>query len=275
MAGAVKDLEGNGVAAVASLDTFTVAIGSSPPPLPPANVFNGTTNADSLTGTSGADALYGFGGNDKLDGKGGADVLTGGAGNDIFFVDNVGDMVVEEAGGGTDRVESYKTFTLSAQVENLLLRGGDPVNGTGNTLANALTGNIAANVLAGLDGQDTLAGAGGNDVLSGGSGNDAFVFNTALNGTTNVDQITDFTAGADKLHLDNAIFTAVGANGALAPGAFHLGAVAAQADDRILYDQGTGALSYDADGSGTVAAAIRFAILTTKPALTSTDFLII
>jgi Ca2+-binding RTX toxin-like protein len=173
--------------------------------------------------------------------------------------------VVEEAGGGTDRIESYKTFTLSAQVENLLLRGGEAVNGTGNTLANALTGNIAANVLAGLDGQDTL---------TGGSGNDAFVFNTALNATTNVDQITDFIAGVDKLHLDNAIFTAVGANGALAAAAFQLGAAALRSDDRIIYDQGTGALSYDADGSG-AGAAIRFAILTTKPTLTSTDFLII
>ena len=220
VAGAVKDLAGNGVAGVASFDTFKVTSGSStppPPPPPPPNAINGTSGADSLTGTSGADALYGLGGNDKLDGKGGADVLTGGAGNDIYFVDNVGDTVVEEAGGGTDRVESFVTFTLSAQVENLLLRGGAIINGTGKTLANALTGNIAANVLAGLDGQDTL---------TGGSGNDAFVFNTALNATTNVDQITDFTAGADKLHLDNAVFTAVGANGVLAAAAFQLGAVA-------------------------------------------------
>lgn len=267
--GAVSDLAGNGVVGVASFDTFKVAIGSSPP----ANAITGTEGVDSLTGTSGSDVMYGLGGNDKLDGKSGADALTGGTGNDIYFVDNVGDTVMEEAGGGTDRIESFVTYTLPTQVENLLLRGGSIINGTGNDLANGLTGNTSANVLSGLGGNDTLAGAGGNDVLTGGSGNDVFVFNTGLNATSNVDQITDFLPGSDKIHLDNAVFTAVGANGALAAGAFQLGA-AAQAEDRILYDQGTGALSYDADGSG-AGAAIRFATLTNKPALASTDFLII
>ena len=49
--------------------------------------------------------------------------MTGGAGNDTYVVDNAGDVVTEAASGGTDTVESSITFTLGAEVENLLLTG--------------------------------------------------------------------------------------------------------------------------------------------------------
>ncbi len=109
-------------------------------------------------------------------------------------------------------------------------------------------------------------------MLTGGAGADSFVFDTAL-GPTNVDQISDFTAGADKIKLENAIFTALTSTGALAAGAFQLGSAASEADDRVVYNQSTGALLYDADGSG-AAAAVQFATLTSKPAVTASDFLV-
>ena len=43
-----------------------------------------------------------------------ADTLIGGLGNDIYAVDNVGDVVTEKAGEGTDTVKSSVTYTLSA-----------------------------------------------------------------------------------------------------------------------------------------------------------------
>ena len=46
------------------------------------------------------------------------------------------------------------------------------------------------------------------------------------------------------------------------------------ADDRILYDKATGALSYDADGSG-AQAAVQFAVIDTKVALTGADFFVV
>ena len=55
------------------------------------------------------------------------------------------------------------------------------------------------------------------------------------------------------IHLDNAVFTGLAA-GALAAGAFNTGAAASQADDRIIYNAATGALLFDADGSGAGAA---------------------
>ncbi|HWT13405.1 MAG TPA: hypothetical protein VN231_11670, partial [Allosphingosinicella sp.] len=55
--------------------------------------------------------------------------------------------------------------------------------------------------------------------------------------------------------------------------AFRQGAAAADASDRIVYDQATGQLFYDGDGSG-AAAQILFATVAAGTALTSADFIV-
>ena len=155
------------------------------------------------------------------------------------------------------------------------MTGSTAINGTGNSLANALTGNSGNNVLTGADGNDVLNGAGGNDTLNGGAGADSFVFNSALNGATNVDTIVGFSVVDDKIRLENGVFTALTTLGTLSPDAFYIGAAAHDATDRILYNSGTGALSYDADGSGAVAS-VRFATLSTGlTTLANTNFVVI
>src|SRR5207247_965968 len=98
---------------------------------------------DLLFGGGGDDNLNGGDGNDLLDGGSGADTMTGGLGADTYVVDNAGDVVTENAGEGTDTVQSAITYTLGANVENLTLTGASAINGTGNTLDNVLTGNSA------------------------------------------------------------------------------------------------------------------------------------
>jgi Ca2+-binding RTX toxin-like protein len=136
----------------------------------------------------------------------------------------------------------------------------------------------------GVAGADTLLGGGGSDLLdgglaadmlTGGAGQDSFRFSTAL-GAGNIDRITDFNVANDSILLDNLIFTEVGGDGALALGAFFRSAagVAQDASDRIIYDTDSGGLSYDADGTGTVAA-IQFARLGTNLNLSAADFVVI
>ena len=88
------------------------------------------------------------------------------------------------------------------------------------------------------------------------------------------DKITDFSVRDDTVALDNAIFKAVGADGLLAASAFHIGAAAHDANDRIIYNSDTGALIYDSNGSA-AGGAIQFATLTPHLALTNADFQII
>jgi serralysin len=64
------------------------------------------------------------------------------------------------------------------------------------------------------------------------------------------------------------------ANGVLAASAFHIGAAAADALDRIIYNSTTGALSFDADGVGG-AAAVQFADLSANLAMTNGDFFVV
>jgi Ca2+-binding RTX toxin-like protein len=252
-----------------------------------ANTITGNGAANALNGGAGNDSLVGGGGADTLTGSLGDDTLVGGAGNDTYVVSGK-DQLSEASGGGTDTVKSGGSFTLGANLEKLILTGSANAGGTGNGGANTLSGNAGANSLSGLGGADTLFGLGGNDALrggtgndtlNGGGGNDAFVFDTALNATGNVDRIADFVHGADRIRLDDDVFTALAGATALTAAQFRSGAgvtTAADADDRILYDTSTGALYYDRDGNGSAAAAIKFAVLAGSPdALSASDFAVI
>ncbi|MFN9546276.1 MAG: calcium-binding protein, partial [Cyanobacteriota bacterium] len=130
------------------------------------------------------------------DGGAGADTMTGGAGNDTYTVDNVGDVVLELPGAGTDEVRSSISYVLGLSVENLALLGSVNHSATGNAEANLIIGNAGNNVIIGALGQDTL---------TGNAGADAFVFqrveetgNTQASG----DRITDFqSAQSDRIDL--------------------------------------------------------------------------
>ncbi|RSU56277.1 calcium-binding protein [Sphingobium yanoikuyae] len=214
--------------------------------------------------------LTGNSGNNRLRGFGGEDYMAGGAGNDIYHVNSWGDQVVEAPGGGTDLIVSSISIDLLAlpDVENVTLVNRWNINLNGNALDNVLTGNSGDNVIRGF---------GGNDVLSGGAGRDSFGFDAAP-GSGDLVQITDFSVADDIILLSHDQFGPIGSGsggwGSLDPDAFVIGNVAADANDRILYDSATGALFYDADGNG-AGAAVQFALLTAGLALTSADFNVI
>jgi Ca2+-binding RTX toxin-like protein len=124
--------------------------------------FTGTQNSNG-TGNGSVNTIIGNVGNNILDGAAGIDKLIGGLGDDIYIVSDIGDLVVEAVGEGVDLVKSsLADYTLTAQVENLLLVG-NAIKGTGNDLVNTITGNAADNVLDGAAGADKLIGGLGSD----------------------------------------------------------------------------------------------------------------
>jgi len=135
------------------------------------NKLEGQDGDDSLAGGIGVDTLLGGAGKDTLDGGAGNDTLNGGADDDTYIVDSLGDVLVEAAGGGFDRVRSYVDYTLGAQFERLDLLGAARV-GTGNALANDIYGGSGGDTLSGLDSDDRLYGNNGQDSLDGGNGVD-------------------------------------------------------------------------------------------------------
>ena len=170
-------------------------------------LFGGTGN-DILNGGDDNDVLNGEDGTDTLNGGLGADTMNGGAGNDTFVVDNVGDLVTEALGGGTDLVRtSLTSYQLGANVENLTYTGTANFTGTGNALANIITGGV---------GSDLLNGGAGADRLVGGAGNDTYVVDAALDvvvevlggGTDTVQtSLASYTLGAN---VENLTYTGVG-----------------------------------------------------------------
>ncbi|MDX2212473.1 MAG: calcium-binding protein [Oculatellaceae cyanobacterium bins.114] len=128
-----------------------------------ANTITGNLGDNQIFGMGGNDILYGNGGDDELDGGFGSDRLIGGAGYDIYYIDNVGDAIVEDSTEPVGFNEAFSTvsYTLSSHIFGLTLEGSANLNGTGNDWDNLLVGNIGRNTLDGGLGADTMVGGGG------------------------------------------------------------------------------------------------------------------
>jgi len=230
-----------------------------------------------LAGNELDNTLVGGNGDDTLIGGLGNDMLNGGIGNDRFYVDSAGDQVLEAAGGGADAVYASVDYSLATGQEVETLRADASATGlvlTGNEFNNTLAGSVSDDTLQGGIGDDTINGGNGRDTLVGGTGIDSFIFNTTL-GAGNVDTIQDFTVADDLFKLSRAAFSAGGlAPGALAASRFVVAAAAQDTSDRLIYNASSGALYYDADGTG-ARAQVQFAQLDTGLALTNNQFVVI
>jgi len=278
-----------------------------------ANTLTGTAFADTLDGGAGADKLVGGAGNDlylvDLDASGAMrDTVLESLNSGFDTVELQGDLVNTSLasltlGANLEALDASLTTINASNLPSLLvlntafpylpvspsttLPGVGLLNLSGNALNNLLSGNAANNRLNGAAGNDTLAGGAGNDTLVGGAGNDVlvggtgadcFVFDTAPNASNNLDTVSDFTMNLDRLQFSRAAFTSLGSvNGLLSRSLFYAANDASRghdADDRLIYNTSTGALYYDADGSGPLAA-IQVAVLTGQPAVLFSDIQII
>ena len=178
---------GGGTDTVFSAESLTLA----------ANVENLILIGTAVNGTGNDDANI-------LTGNGEANVLTGLGGNDLYRVGS-GDRVVEAVDGGNDTVESSVSYTLEANVENLILTG-TALEGFGNGGANYIQGNDGSNGLFGQGGADTLAGGGGDDKYYVGSDGLAIILEAADAGNDYVVVDNDYTLGAniEELYADTS-----------------------------------------------------------------------
>lgn len=132
----------------------------------PSNIENltllGSSNING-TGNNLNNILLGNSKNNILDGSSGIDTMIGGAGDDIYVVNHSNDKIIENLGEGIDTVRTFISWSLKANIENLVLLGASAINGPGNELNNIITGNVASNILDGGSEADTLIGGSGND----------------------------------------------------------------------------------------------------------------
>ncbi|RSB96643.1 RTX toxin [Rhizobium sophoriradicis] len=178
----------------------------------------GNSLDNKITGGSGDDTLSDGTGNDILSGGWGDDSLSGGIGNDTYVVWDTGDIVIEDADEGIDAVQtSLASYTLSANVENLVNVARTAFAGSGNNLNNTITGGAAIDILSGGAGDDTLNGGAGADTLIGGTGNDTYIVDNASEVVTeNANEGTDTVQTALATYalaenVDNLTYTGTAA----------------------------------------------------------------
>ncbi|WP_333703316.1 calcium-binding protein [Sphingobium yanoikuyae] len=122
------------------------------------------TGFENIRGSAFDDRLTGDDHSNTISGLDDADVMIGLFGDDVYYVDNVGDKVVEKAWDGYDTVIAAVDYTLSSHVEALTLSGRANIDAIGNGLDNVLTGNVGNNRLRGGAGADTMIGGAGDDI---------------------------------------------------------------------------------------------------------------
>ncbi|MEH1950279.1 MAG: trypsin-like serine protease [Nostoc sp.] len=164
-------------------------------------------------------------------------------------------------------VSSTVSSPLTAREENLTT-GTANINETGN---NQLNGGNSNDILIGGSGNDTFVGALGNDTLTGGTGSDVFIINTPAEG---IDDITDFSSLDDTIYVSNIGFGGGLSEGILQSTQFLIGSVAQNSSDRFIYDNNTGGLFFDADGTGS-SGQIQVAQLGMDLAMTNRNIFVI
>jgi Ca2+-binding RTX toxin-like protein len=233
---------------------------------------------DTVVGNASANFLFGGGGNDNVYGQAGADYLNGGAGTNNLYGGAGADQHIGGTGIDYARYDDANWGNLTIRLDGGANVGavavGDTytgieglVSGLGNDI---LIGSTSNNQLFGGGGSDYIDGRAGSDYLNGGAGADRFVFATAL-GATNIDTIADFVHLTDDIVLSQAIFAGIGTT--LDASEFQIGAANA-ATDRIIYNNITGQLFYDANGNAAGGQTL-FATVTAGTVLSTSDFVMV
>lgn len=256
------------------------------------------------------DVIVGGEGTDTLRITTGIGANTHTAGTIILNDANFQEMEVVQVGGTVGRLNVENTalqllndhyyFNAGgtvADLDNLYGNNGGTINNVvvdaSGVTANGLTfeGNGNTQTFIGTTQDDRFISNGGKDTLTGGCGSDTFVFGKIWTQTVtgddeevqwydevgvdltscDVDTITDFASGVDKIELNTDQFASlVGFNA----GNLVVGSGPLDADDYLVFNTSTNTLQYYADGNGG-SAAIDIAVLTGVSSITAADIVVV
>ncbi|NEQ68871.1 MAG: calcium-binding protein [Symploca sp. SIO2D2] len=213
-------------------------------------------NIENLGGSVFDDILIGDNGNNVLYGSAGIDYFDGGEGIDTV------NLVYDKFAITADLSQSRATYIDDGVVEVV------------ETLINIenLVGTAFDDILIGDNGTNSLNGSKGDDLLTGGAGADKFNFSSFNQG---IDTITDFNSTqGDRIQVSASGFGNGLTLGMLDAEEFTIGSAATRASDRFIYNDTTGALFFDPDGTGTLGQ-VQFAQLSGGVALTNSDIFVV
>ncbi len=190
-----------------SSDTFQVLAGAGADTIASSSSYTLPTGINTLVLTGSA-ALSGKANNgaDTLISNTGVDTLTGGTGADLFVLNNAADVVSVGSSHGIDTIQAAFNDTLAANVAVLVLAGGAPLMGTGNTIADTLRANDAG---------DTLVAGTGAATMIGGAGSDLFVVDNAADsvqsaGGAGVDTVSSSVSFTLPGNVNTLVMTGAG-----------------------------------------------------------------
>ncbi|MEH1862977.1 MAG: calcium-binding protein [Nostoc sp.] len=226
--------------------------------------------------SEGNNTLEGGEGDDRLRAGGltGDNLLSGGDGNDEL--DLSGDYYSYNSNDSNDSRSSGNN-TLNGGAGNDYLNANDSTGdnllfgGDGNDYISVFGGS-GKNLLTGGNGNDSLTGGNGNDSLIGGAGTDTFVFDSYNEG---VDNIYDFNATNELIQVSTYGFDGGLSTPSLNTSQFTIGTSATTSNQRFIYDNITGALYFDLDGSAGTFTQVKFAQLSGGVTLTEKNFVVI
>ncbi|MEH2053026.1 MAG: calcium-binding protein [Nostoc sp.] len=216
----------------------------------------GSLESDNIVGSNGNDTIIGnsvyspvttapdssfISGNDTID---------GGAGDDL--------LIVNDSDGSYALTMTFNTTTNEGSI-------------TADTSSVSYK-NIEQLYITGTRYDDILTGSSGNDTLNGGGGTDTFAFSSFNEG---IDRLDDFNTTNELIRVSIAGFAGGLSPGSLSANQFTIGASATTSTQRFIYNDVTGALFFDQDGSASSFTQIQFAQLSPGSSLTKNNFVVV
>ncbi|MCC5615381.1 calcium-binding protein [Nostoc sp. CHAB 5836] len=231
-----------------------------------------------LSGGDGNDSLSAFGsytdyrGDFSLDAISGNNTLNGGAGDDYLVTNYSSGNNLLSGGDGNDSLSASGSSSLYTFYGVYTVSGNNTLDGgAGNDYLNVdySSGN---NLLNGGDGNDILTGGKGNDSLYGGDGTDTFAFNGYNQG---IDTLYDFNATNELIQVSATGFGGGLSTPSLQTSQFTIGTSAITSAQRFIYNDTTGALYFDLDGSASGFTQVQFAQISGGVSLTNNNFVVV